>query len=70
MKIVTSNETGGKDVGKGSEYASAEYKVNCLARFWYIYIYIEVYFMFEITCIFCHFSTIRFPFETLGPYKG
>ena len=33
VKIVTSNETGGKDVGKGSEYASAEYKVNCLARF-------------------------------------
>ena len=22
--------------------------------------------MFEITCIFCHFSTIRFPLETLG----
>ena len=22
--------------------------------------------MFEITCIFCHFSTIKFPFKTLG----
>ena len=22
--------------------------------------------MFEITCIFCHFSTIRFPFKTLA----
>ena len=22
--------------------------------------------MFEITCIFCHFSKTRFPFETLG----
>ena len=32
----------------------------------YIYIYIAVYFMFEITCIFCHFSTIRFSSETLG----
>ena len=29
-------------------------------------IYIAVYFMFEITYIFYHFSTIRFPFETLG----
>ena len=38
--------------------------VNCLARF--CYIYVVVYFIFEITCICCHFSTIRFPFETLG----
>ena len=29
-------------------------------------IYIAVYLRFEITCIFCHFSTIRFPFETLS----
>ena len=49
------------DVGKGYEYASAEYKVNYLARFCYIYTYIAVYFMFEIICIFCHFSTIRLP---------
>ena len=26
--------------------------------------------MFEITCIFCHFSTIRFLFETLGLSKA
>ena len=26
--------------------------------------------MFKITCIFCHFSTIRFPFETLGFSKA
>ena len=32
----------------------------------YIYIYTAVYFMFEITCIFCHFNTIRFSFETLS----
>ena len=32
----------------------------------YIYIYIAEYFMFEVTCVFCHLSTVRFPFETLG----
>ena len=52
------------DVVKRSEYASAEFKVNCLAMF--CYIYVAVCFMFEITCIFCHFSTIRFPFKTLA----
>ena len=28
--------------------------------------YIAEYFMFEVTCVFCHLSTIRLPFETLG----
>ena len=32
----------------------------------YMCIYIVVYLMFEITCIFCHLSTNRFPFETMG----
>ena len=58
------------DVEKGSEFACAECKVNCLARFCYIYIYIYIYiagyFMFEITCLFYHFNTVRFPFETLS----
>ena len=31
-----------------------------------VLLYVAVYFMFEITCIFCHFRTIRFPFEALG----
>ena len=65
MKLVTSNEiTSLLKRWKGFWYASAECKVKCSAMF--CYIYIAVYFMFEITCMFCHFSTIRFPFETLG----
>ena len=47
------------DVWQGSEYISAEWKVNCLARFCYIL-------QFEITFIFYHFCTIRRPLETLS----
>ena len=61
VKMISSKEiTSCLDVGKGSEHASAESKL--LGQ---VLLYIRVYFMFEITCIFCHFSTIRFPFETL-----
>ena len=31
-----------------------------------ILVCIAVYFRFEIICIFCHYGTIRFPFETLS----
>ena len=63
-KIVISKEVPPcVDVLKGSEYASAECKIKCFASF---LVYIAVYFKFKITFIFCHFNTIRFPFETLS----
>ena len=42
----------------------------CLCLMWskllhQVLAYIAVYFWFEITCIFCNFSTTRFPLETL-----
>ena len=48
-----------RDIWQGSEYASAEWKVNCFARFCNIL-------QSKITCIFCHFSTVIPRLETLS----
>ena len=63
-KIVTSNKvTSLLRCLKGFWIRNCWMKSKLLCQF---LVYIAVYFRFEITCIFCHFSKIRFPFETLS----